>query len=710
MPVPLVPIAIGVGRATLPTLAKEFAKRGGTAFIKKYGRQTFNALVGGTAGYEASKFIPTIHGGEELPKIEQESFPAEDKIKSWDESFKAPEKIETNKGFEVPSQEKVVPPGFETPDIVDTSILTKDITKQTKDLVTKEPEFGALTEAEKQTAIALKGDKPDYYSRIIKAISDSKQSKMPAEQWKNVIGTQGTKDEMDFLGLTEKLQGDKSITKEDLLTEVSAKDIASKIYVTSIPKEEWVSEFGEYSLGFENEGTQEQIVFQIDTIPETAADMEFGLSGMKYQTPSSHFKEQFGRNTFAHVRLQVGYGDPDSPPADIEVEQASEISDKLKNTLIIDEIQSDWIQDIRKYGTEKDWTVIKGSDIDEKFIEENFGERYYLKTSKYATLKQTLEKTGLQHNKVLYIKDKNISFDELNDAEAASPVLTNIDNDKYYVFDKSRLKGISGWDTEKAAKSQVDSEATANLPIKQSKKYVELILREMIKKATNDGRDSIAITNGNIQLNRSKRQGNKKFYDNIVLTQLEKIAKSYGVKVETINIEPDKYLKLQENLKKIEAKGFEETTIGIDELRSYIKANTTYGPSRGIVDLPDFREIILPGGERFVGEEFDSVIKNKTYDRGTNESMDKIYDKDYYYVFKNKETGEINFEYPVVNKRFMLQTDKTLKRFLEGSQQQAESMGGALIKMKLPKKLQKDILKEPIRISKINEQTQRLVT
>ena len=34
MPVPLIPIAMGVGRVALPTLAKEFAKSGGTAFIK----------------------------------------------------------------------------------------------------------------------------------------------------------------------------------------------------------------------------------------------------------------------------------------------------------------------------------------------------------------------------------------------------------------------------------------------------------------------------------------------------------------------------------------------------------------------------------------------------------------------------------------------------------------------------------------------------
>jgi len=695
MPVPLIPIAATGLRLTLPQLAKEFAKSGGTAFIKKYGRQTFNALVGGTAGYEASKFIPTIHGGEELPKIEQESFPAEDKIKSWDESFKAPEEIKTTEGLEAPPQEKIVPPGFETPKTVDTSILTKDITKQTKDLVKEEPEFGALTEAEKQTAIALKGDKPDYYSRIVKAISDSKQSTMSAKEWKGVIGTQGTKDEMDFLGLTEKLQGDKSITKEDLLAEVSAKDIASKIYVTSIPKEEWVSEFGEYSLGFENEGTQEQIVFQIETLPETAADMEFGLSGMKYQAPTSHFKEQFGRNTFAHARIQVGYGDPDAPPADIEVEQASEISEKLKNTLIIDELQSDWIQQIQKYGTtdKPKAKVLKGSEITPQFIEENFGDFYNLKIEKFKTQKDLLENTGLSTNKVLYSTDK---------ATGIRGVVKRIDEDLYYVFTHKGLtpesKSVAFSDKE-TAMDHAKRFAAADLPIKQSKKYVELILREMIKKATIDGRDSIAITNGNIQLNRSKQEGNKKFYDNIVLPQLEKIAKSYGVKVETINIEPDKYLKLQENLKKLEAKGFEETTVTAADLKKYIKANTTYGPSRSIVDLPDFREVIMNEGVAFRGEDFDQMLKTQHPQR----------DSDEYAVFKNKETGEINFEYPIVHKKFMLKTDKTLKRFLEGSQQWAESMGGALIKMKLPKKLQKDILKEPIKISKLKEQTQRLV-
>jgi hypothetical protein len=273
-----------------------------------------------------------------------------------------------------------------------------------------------------------------------------------------------------------------------------------------------------------------------------------------------------------------------------------------------------------------------------------------------------------------------------------------IEPDKYYTFSKDKMRSYSSKSIEEAEKNKATwAEAVSDFPIKQSKKYVELVLREMIKKATHDGRDSIAITNGNIQLNRSKQEGNKKFYDNIVLPQLKKIAKQYGVKVETINIEPDKYLKLQENLKKIEAKGFEETTVTAEDLNNYLSGDINL--VAGYPSLPDFREVIMNEGVSFRGEDFDQMLKTQHPQHNSDE----------YAVFKNKKTGEINFEYPVVNKKFMLKTDKTLKRFLEGSQQWAESMGGALIKMKLPKKLQKDILKEPIKISKLKEQTQRLV-
>ena len=68
----------------------------------------------------------------------------------------------------------------------------------------------------------------------------------------------------------------------------------------------------------------------------------------------------------------------------------------------------------------------------------------------------------------------------------------------------------------------------------------------MFEKASLEGRDSIAITNGQIQANRydamtdEDKEGLKKFYDTIVYDQLNKIAKEYGVELETIDMEnPD---------------------------------------------------------------------------------------------------------------------------------------------------------------------------
>jgi hypothetical protein len=80
------------------------------------------------------------------------------------------------------------------------------------------------------------------------------------------------------------------------------------------------------------------------------------------------------------------------------------------------------------------------------------------------------------------------------------------------------------------------------LPITESKKYVELILNAMIKKAVEKDLDSIGITNGQIQFDRYEgqpiedKEGLKKFYDEIVYKQLEKIADKYNVKLETVEL------------------------------------------------------------------------------------------------------------------------------------------------------------------------------
>ena len=84
------------------------------------------------------EYIETVHGGKgPLEPIKAEPFPIETKVEPIQEGFEKPEPIETTKGFEVPSEKKIVPPGFEKPEPLGTDILTKDIAKQTEELVPK---------------------------------------------------------------------------------------------------------------------------------------------------------------------------------------------------------------------------------------------------------------------------------------------------------------------------------------------------------------------------------------------------------------------------------------------------------------------------------------------------------------------------------------------------------------------------------------------
>ena len=745
--VAVIPIITAVGEFAAPHLIREATKIGGKKFIQKFGLDAWisitTAVTGGTIAQETPPVdlqneklfgtsisslpgMPTTYyddtthksvtetgeglviGGEKkepIPPPEPFTTPVDT---PQDTTLKTPipKKIDTTLSTPIPEKEDTT---LSTPIPKESGpiVYTKDdVSKQTKKLVPEKPEFGKLTKTEKQTALALKGDKPDYYSRIIKAIKETKQTKMPYDQWAAIAKKAGSKEELDYLDI----KGKDTVSKEDLLYEIGSKDIASNIMVTTIPENDMVSDFEEFSLGYENPGSKKMNVYQIDLPPETSADVEFNLGKKLFQASPSHVKEKYGRNQFLHTRTQVGLGDPDAPPADFG-DEAKQLAEKLQNTLIIDEIQSDWIQSIQKYGTKDNpkFKVLKGSEITPEFIKENYGDFYDLRIEKYQTQKDLLEKTGLSTNKVLYATDTTTGIRSVD---------TRIQEDMYYVFGDKGLTQESRsvpFQEKEMAMDHATSRSVADFPIKHSKKWVEFALNNEIKNAVLGGQDSIAITNGNIQQSRSKEEGTKKFYDEIVLGQLKKIATKYGAKLENISFEPDKYLRLEENLKNLKEKGFEETTVTREELVKYItnkwdkddpnrpahavrRFRGRHTPSDWVVNLPDFREIIL-GDEvtPFRDEHFDEMVK-------------LLPQKTELLLFKNRETGEINFEYPVIEKSQLGGTDefgrveKTYLNFLAGYQYNADTRGHGVIKMELPKKLQKEILKEPIKFSKAKPQ------
>ena len=786
MPLPLIPIVTTVGRIALPKLAQEFAKRGGTAFIKQYGKKAFQAVTGGSAGaitYDQTinRSVPVTTGqgdyiGDTGQKEKERARIAEENkermkgspapvIKTWEESFpdQSGEIVDSSPPPSVPEPIKIPQESF--PDQSDEAnkpqifYSKKDnIKKQTDTLVPKKVEVGPLSDTEKQTALALGESQPDYYSRVVKAIQDTKQNKMPKEQWASIINKSGTKKEIEFLGLADFAGNKESITKQELLESIKDKNIATDLTFTKIPGEDQI-DFSTYSLGGAK-GTTGQYVIQVNKDSDDVRDLEFGLAKRIYQATGSHLKEKYGRNTVAHARTQIGYYPYQLEDLELEedIDPATDepaiykASQKLKNTFIIDEVQSDWIQDIQEQGTKKDFVIKKGSDIDSEFISKNYGNKYELKTSKFSTMKQTLEETGLQYNKVLYVINQNT--DQRN-------VLTSIDPDRYYTFSKNRIDMASGHRTEQDAKEHIERVGISDLPITQSKEYVKIMLNSLIKEAAILGTDSIGITNGQIQADRYEGQsdeeskGLKNFYDKIVIPQLEKIAKQNGVEIERVSIsdpefsEEDDKKSIPNRMKMSMQNGF--------ELRK-IDANILYATLNDVEKIvPDFFTIYSDGGRGQGANRIMDVIENdepsiakrfknpKEYfiwvKKGSalsgilEKKQDFISLKDYIdnstvdfsmpltiadpnnnlTTKDDMEVGETRLEKINNYRDFINTTNLTnyssyiLDYKSKGIDLGYEHDEHQIIKMPLPKELLKKALTEPIKVSKLKSQTNKMM-
>ena len=699
---------------------------------------------------EPLKYIDTVHGGKgPLEPIKAKGFPAETEVKKWNESFKAPEKIETNKGFEAPPQEKIVPPGFETPKTVDTSILTKDITKQTKDLVTKEPEFGALTETEKQTAIALKGDKPDYYSRVARAVEES-QEIATAKQWLGIIQGQGaTEAELDYLGLTELLKGEEKITKENLLKHIKEKDISSRITTTQIPdKDREEVEYIGYRLASTDSDTFETYVMQFDITKDKEGKYLEHDEPITYRADASHIgKEQYGRNTFLTLRTQVGY----SPSLIFETNKetgetmvrsathnkwAKEISEIFKKTLIGDEIQLDLVQRGRLTGFEKDFDAVKGSDLIAYLdknkimyeIEETDTEPLIRLYHSAITSEDDLEderkftlKTFTPNS--MYIFGHPLKLKAVGEGEAAG--FMRYDDQR---IDRTKPKEFKKRVTSNAWTGKLSDhiKVLPNFPITSDTKGAELGIMELIRIAIENGNDSIAIPSGQILVDRySGRENLKVWQDKILLGVLQKIAKRNNTTVTEHVIQKKKEFRKESQLQvegtvdwMSEAKdqGYSLKRVSREKLKDLLNKYS---------NIPDFISMMTENAySRNIGNIGDEL------------SIESLQDKSYY-IWQDS-SGAIKFELPIVgaNEAEIYMTDEardtetsayveglsedfTERTYLEYLFNRIEEYQGKtkgtredhkLYKMKIPKSLQKKILSESQKFTKrIDEQTQRLV-
>lgn len=771
------PILTTIGRVAVPKLADTLVRTGANKFVKQYGQKAFEAVLGTTAGLKAYKeteeylteYLNHIDsGGDEGSFVPKGSMPGTDRMTQMDAAMAVPnvnESVrETGQGLVIGGEAKeILPPPepFSTPidtqtatilstpipEKVDTTLSTPipekidtkesfpdqsgelnepiiynkdDVSKQTKDLVPQKPEFGKLTKTEKQTALALKGDKPDFYSRAVEAITNAKQDKSTKGKWKSIVQSNSTKEEMEYLGLDKYLQGNESVTKEELLKFVEEKNIAPNITVRSIPKDEMNTMYEGYSLG----GDQEHIVFQVGRIPSAKElfldDKNLTNKDISTITPlfkSEHFDIEYGTNTFAHARTQVGFDPLEGEMYDSIVNE--KIEKAFKNTLIIDEIQSDWLQKGAKKGFVSDYEIVPG----EKLLD--------------------------------YLKDNNIEYrlsgkGNVMDIELQSTPGTWEDDpgsDPYsktmdYIFRKSDKGMAFIYDPENETNYNTPEEFLQNaygivpdFPIKESKKWVELVLNKMIEKAILDGRNSIAITNGEIQANRyeamgkEEKQGLKKFYDEIVFKQLEKISDKYNVKLERIDIsEGEAPKELQDihfnnQIKRAQEDGFVLKKVDLQFL--WDRTRDTYIPGHAAL----YSDTGVGQGADFIENYLTQLVESR--ERGSAASglslWDQVNKNEVYIWIKEQDISRdlIGWELPIVPVKDAVNYAKdsllpeiqgedlgTYQKYVQDVKppKGEEINPEQLIKMKLPKKLQKEILSKPIKLSKVKTQTNKMLT
>ena len=765
------PILTTIGRVAVPKLADTLVRTGANKFVKQYGQKAFEAVLGTTAGLKAYKeteeylteYLNHIDsGGDEGSFVPKGSMPGTDRMTQMDAAMAVPNVNrsvrETGQGLVIGGEAKeILPPPepFSTPidsqtatilstpipEKVDTTLSTPipekidtkesfpdqsgelskpivynkdDVSKQTKDLVPEKSKFGKLTKAEKQTALALKGDKPDFYSRAVEAITNAKQDKSTKGKWKSIVQSNSTKEEMEYLGLDKYLQGNESVTKEELLKFVEEKDIAPGITVRSIPKDEMNTMYQGYSLGGYTYETQEQIVFQVG---KDNAEV-----GKLFK--SDHANTEYGTGNFAHARTQVGYEKLDAEMGDLDYREDAEeiknfynnIEKTFKNTLIIDEIQSDWLQTGAKKGFVSDYEIVPG----EKLLD--------------------------------YLKDNNIEYrlsgkGNVMDIELQSTPGTWEDDpgsDPYsktmdYIFRKSDKGMAFIYDPENEPNYNTSEEFLQNaygivpdFPIKESKKWVELVLNKMIEKAILDGRDSIAITNGEIQYNRysamkeKEKEGLKKFYDKIVFKQLEKISDKYNVDLERIDIsegeapgapKEQQDIRMGNQIKRAQEDGFVLKKVDLQFLWDRTKDT----------DIPGHAALYSGAGIGQGRDYIESYLSQYQVEEDTDEAWDKVRQNEVYIWIKDRDISSdlISWELPIVPVKDAVNYAKdsllpeilgndlgAYKKYVQDAEppKSKEIKPDQLIKMPLPKKLQKDILSKPIKLSKVKTQTNKMLT
>jgi hypothetical protein len=263
---------------------------------------------------------------------------------------------------------------------------------------------------------------------------------------------------------------------------------------------------------------------------------------------SGHFPD---KNVFAHLRVN----DKTDP-------EGGEL-------LFVEEFQSDWHQaarDLRKELIERearrvfdfDPAILKARDAEggglfflwqkhkDRFIKQAkklFGsvpENYGYRDPEVLALLEKQKEPLQEYLREIYVEwDKTPPYSKLGLQKSARSL---------EFFPRSRKEDVDRAESELyQIQRRIDYQNASNIPNAPFKKtWHELAFRRALRLAAEEGKDGLAWTSGDIQVDRNslkgkKAEGTREFYDKIMRNYADKFGKKFGVKTETILLPKSEY-------------------------------------------------------------------------------------------------------------------------------------------------------------------------
>lgn len=456
-------------------------------------------------------------------------------------------------------------------------------------------------------------EEPDswYYSELSRATDRAKVEKTKPDQWLNVLRqTPGVKqEEIDATGLEDwlKLQGDRTVTKQEISDYVKNNGVQVEEIISAPANFQVFMDGDNTGISFGSKEEAENFVMESawnnlqDAVGMGVIDPEIDESGPLYETELERYDikppeeieggpryaeyqvpggknyreilltlpQKPGEETYQSHNWNESRGEPiKNVLAHLRVDDRVSPIPGLKNNLFVQEVQSDWGQEARKFGykTKEDKIEIQklneeGQEIGSEIAEIDIRrDEFY---TVYNAARNKLAKLGFDVELDAKLKpeffDKNswrtITADKITSGRYRPTDEVDAKRFKEALPDMTFLIEIAPQSRnielerneayKKFAENQNKVAAvlqkTPRAPlIGKTESWLNLSLKRALTYAAEKGYDSISFAKGREvqQAVGGEPEGQKKFYDQILPQTLKKLAPKFGGQLEMVGDRP----------------------------------------------------------------------------------------------------------------------------------------------------------------------------